>query len=67
MTKKRDIHVEIDRETHRELKILAAIKSLSIKKCLKEMVEEAKKNSSTEYKTPVAGSKVWNEKLEIWE
>ncbi|NIA29468.1 MAG: hypothetical protein GWP06_06090 [Actinobacteria bacterium] len=43
MPKRKDILVEMDRITHRELKILAAQKSVSIKQCLKELVEREKK------------------------
>lgn len=37
--KKRNPTVEIDQDTHRKLKILAAVKAVSIKAVLKELVE----------------------------
>lgn len=36
----------VDEDTHMEVVIMAARKKVSIGKCLKEMVEEAKKNQS---------------------
>lgn len=38
--------IVIDRETHHQLKILAAVKSVSIKQVLKELVEAAKKQET---------------------
>ena len=49
MTKKREPTIEIDKETHRSLKILAATNSVSIKKFLRDMIE-AEKNKNREDK-----------------
>ena len=38
--------IAIYKETHRELRILAAVKSVSIKQVLKELVEKAKKQEA---------------------
>lgn len=40
--------VYADDETHHELAMMAARKKVSIKKCLKELVEEAKKKQAND-------------------
>ena len=49
MTEKSKNHViYADEETHTKLAIMAATRKLSIKQCLKEMVEEAKKKETND-------------------
>lgn len=45
MSKKRDPTIEIDQETHKSLKILAATNSVSIKEYLKRLVERKKEQT----------------------